>query len=88
MSETEKLWHTEYGVQTFVVERRRLKGEERRPARSADHARRLCKRLAEIRAGAIAFSRRMAPELGEYEMPRILETSGSVPDDLEQRLAS
>lgn len=74
-------WVTEYGVQPFKVERRALKADEPRTARNADHARRLAERLSPSRAGVVAFSRRSAPDLGEYEDPVILETLGDVPEE-------
>jgi hypothetical protein len=36
----------------------------------------------EANAGAVAFSRRGSPELGEFEDASILKTFGEVPDDV------
>jgi hypothetical protein len=38
--------------------------------------------VKEPNAGAVAFSREGAPELGEFEEAVILKTFGDVPDDL------
>ncbi|MFZ5676330.1 MAG: hypothetical protein ACOZAM_25500 [Pseudomonadota bacterium] len=56
-------------------------------AKDADHARRLVSRQEGSAAGAIAFSRRVDPEVGEYEEAVVLSRWGRVPDDEEQAAA-
>ena len=50
-------------------------------AKDADHARRLVARQAGAAVGAIAFSRRVDPDAGDYEEPVVLVRWGKVPDD-------
>jgi hypothetical protein len=50
-------------------------------ARDADHARRLLEHRLTVAAGAIAFSRRVDPDAGQYENPVILLCRGRVPDE-------
>lgn len=56
-------------------------------AKDADHARRLVSRQAGSAAGAVAFSRRVDPEAGEYEEAVVLTRWGRVPDEEGQAAA-
>jgi len=50
-------------------------------ARDADHARRLAERQVRPVVGAIAFSRRVDPDSGDYEEAVVLTRWGRVPDE-------
>lgn len=47
----------------------------------AEHAKRLAERLAQRKAGAIAFSRAGDPEAGEFDEAVVLGVFGAVPDE-------
>ena len=81
MDARETMWVTEYGIQPFVLDCRRLKPEPMRPANGREHAMRLAARLAPSKAGVVAFAKRCAPELGDYDPPQILATHGDVPPE-------
>ena len=82
MTKTSDPWHTEFGVQPFSVEKRHLKAQPVRPLGSEEAARRLGERLADTSAGVLVYSRRCAPDLGEYEELVVLATHGTVPPDV------
>lgn len=82
MTKTSDPWRTEFGVQPFAIEKRRLQAQAVRPAGSEDAARRLGERLADTSAGVLVFSRRCAPNLGEYDDPIVLATHGTVPPEV------
>lgn len=81
-------WVTEFGVQPFVLDKRRLKPELPRQALDRAHALRLGERLEAAKAGVVVFSRRSAPALGEYEEPTVLATYGQVPEEFGNALAA
>lgn len=56
-------------------------------ARDADHARRLTERQVRPVVGAIAFSRRVDPDSGDYEEAVILARWGRVPEEAVEEAA-
>lgn len=88
MSSSTDRMKTFWGVQPYGVGR---KGEfipaPARPATDEGHAKRMASRMAEKVSGAVAFSRRGDPDLGDWDPPVILERHGSLPDNVEELLA-
>lgn len=79
---------TYFVVQPYLeTERGTLVASPPIQARDADHARRLVSRQAGGVVGAIAFSRRVDPDSGEYEEACVLLRWGRVPDDEDQAAA-
>jgi hypothetical protein len=74
---------TYYVVLPFVEAPRGLLAEEAIEARGKAEAVRMGKRLAEMKAGVIVFSRSGNPDLGEYEDAKILAKFGQVPSVVE-----
>jgi hypothetical protein len=77
---------TAYGVQAYVRDRKGLVPGEVSQARDEAHARRMARRLAEIRAGAVAFARRIDRDTEEYEGTSVLERAGELPENLDELL--
>lgn len=72
---------TYYVVQAFLVGNKGfLIPEEPREARSEGHARLWAERLAEGRAGVVAFSRTGDPATGDYDDAKIICQFGDVPE--------
>jgi hypothetical protein len=74
---------TFYIVQPFSQALRgRLHADPPVSASDAAHALRLANRLAERKAGVVAFSRTGDPDLGELDDPIILARYGQLPPEL------
>ena len=79
---------TYYVVQAFQTGKRGvLIADQPREAKGVDHALALAERLAESRAGVIAFSRAGDPDTGDYDDAEILARHGVVPEALLEAVA-
>lgn len=56
--------------------------EDALEAQSADAARRKAERLADSKAGVVAFSRSGDPDLGDFDDAIVLAKHGRLPDDV------
>lgn len=81
MDKPSELFTTEYGVISFIHERRKLKPLPALSASRREGAIRLGERLARDRAGVVVFERRVAPQLGEWDDPVVLAIHGEVPPE-------
>ena len=79
-------WRTEFNVQPFVFNKRKLTPGDIRPAGGRDQAIRLGERLAASHPGVLVYSRRVAPDLGEYEDATVLATHGLLPPEVAEHL--
>ncbi len=73
---------TIFGVQSFSRLKGGVKIDDPIPASTADLAKRMAKRLAENKIGAVAYSRCYDADHGEIEEPKILVSYGEVPFDI------
>lgn len=72
---------TFYVVQPYELGKRgALKAGVPLEVRTADDAMRVAKRMALVKAGAVAFSRAVDPETEDAEEPVLIASFGAVPD--------
>lgn len=73
---------TFYVVQPYELGKRgALKAGVPMEVRSADDAERVARRMATVKAGAVAFSRAVDPEFDDADEPVLIGRFGSTPDD-------
>jgi hypothetical protein len=71
-----------YGVQAFTRRRGELKPDEPRSATSETDATRIAQRLAQSRAGVVAFRRTGADQFeGDWREPEALFIAGDIPEE-------
>jgi hypothetical protein len=72
-----------YIVVSFTKNGNRLVADPLKAAKTADSAIALATRLAEAKAGAVAFEQSHDPDTESYDEPVILFKAGEVPPELE-----
>lgn len=73
---------TTFTVQCFQLKGRKLVADAPKSARSGEAAIELAERLAEGKAGVVAFSEEIDIETDSYDEPRVLCRLGSLPEGL------
>lgn len=86
MTKSSNPWRTEFVVQPFTTERRGLRALPVQPASDKERALRLGERLSASNVGVVVFSRRIAPEIDEYDAPIVLARYGRVPAEVDDLL--
>ena len=80
--------NTVFVVQAFEVHRKKLAPTTKTDARNADAAARQAEQIAVRKAGAAVIQITADDETGEVSEAKVLARYGSVPDDLDQLVAS
>jgi hypothetical protein len=75
---------TQYIVQPYRLNKRgKLEAEPAVAASSAENARQRAEKLADTRAGVIAFQIAVDAEMGDYGEPVTLASFGSLPEEMD-----